>query len=174
MCLPDYCHNGFVATHALGSCAQVHVLPQIHCGDNWEGTLFSWLHIYIYIIFPSYFCDTCVLRVSWITYDGLYIYIYTYIYIYIYFYTLYIYIYIYISVHYIYIYISIHYIYIYFYTLYIYILYIYIFICVCIFCFGTNVVFCNIFVAFCNKTVKFCNSKADAFCDKFFSQFVIK
>ena len=22
-------------------CAQVHELPQSHCGDNWEGTLFS-------------------------------------------------------------------------------------------------------------------------------------
>ena len=23
------------------SCAQVHDLPQSHCGDNWEGKLFS-------------------------------------------------------------------------------------------------------------------------------------
>ena len=50
MCTPGYHHNGFVATHALGahdvrlnrtSCAQVHELPQSHCGDNREGTLFS-------------------------------------------------------------------------------------------------------------------------------------
>ena len=46
MCPPSYYHNGFVATHALGhmnrtSCAQVHELPQSHCGDNWGGTLFS-------------------------------------------------------------------------------------------------------------------------------------
>ena len=47
MCPPGYHHNGFVATHALGhmmnrtSCAQVHELPQSHCGDNLEGTLFS-------------------------------------------------------------------------------------------------------------------------------------
>ena len=47
MCPPGYHHNGFVATHALGqtmygsSCAQVYELPQSHCGDNWEGTLFS-------------------------------------------------------------------------------------------------------------------------------------
>ena len=49
MCPPRYHHNGSVATHALGhmtygsctSCAQVHELPQSHCGDNWEGTLFS-------------------------------------------------------------------------------------------------------------------------------------
>ena len=46
MCLPGYHHNAFVATHALGhmmygSCAQVHELPQSHCGDNQEGTLFS-------------------------------------------------------------------------------------------------------------------------------------
>ena len=47
MCPPGYHHNGFVATHALGhmmygcmSC-QVHELPQSHCGDNREGTLFS-------------------------------------------------------------------------------------------------------------------------------------
>ena len=49
MCPPGYHHNGFVATHALGhmmysyyrtSYAQVHELPQSHCGDNWEGTLF--------------------------------------------------------------------------------------------------------------------------------------
>ena len=39
-----YHHYGFVATHA--SCAQVHELPQSHCGDNREGTLFSLLHIY--------------------------------------------------------------------------------------------------------------------------------
>ena len=53
MCPPGYHHDGFVATHALGhmmyglhmmnrtSCAQVHELPQSHCGDNREGTLFS-------------------------------------------------------------------------------------------------------------------------------------
>ena len=49
---PGYHHNGFVATHVLGhmtygyvpnltSSAQVHELPQSHCGDNREGTLFS-------------------------------------------------------------------------------------------------------------------------------------
>ena len=50
MCQPCYHHNGFVATLALGhmmyghkrtSCAQVDALPQSHCIDNWEGTLFS-------------------------------------------------------------------------------------------------------------------------------------
>ena len=30
------------------SCAQVHELPQSHCGDNREGALFSWLHLYAY------------------------------------------------------------------------------------------------------------------------------
>ena len=44
MCPPGYHHNGFVATHALRSCAQVHELPQSHCGDNREGTLFSATH----------------------------------------------------------------------------------------------------------------------------------
>ena len=44
---PGYYHNGLVATHALGdmmsrtSCAQLHELPQSHCGNNREGTLFS-------------------------------------------------------------------------------------------------------------------------------------
>ena len=48
---PSYHHNGFVATHALGHmtygcyCAQVHELPQSHCGDNREGALYSWLHV---------------------------------------------------------------------------------------------------------------------------------
>ena len=46
MCPPGYHHNGFVATHALGhmnrtSCAQELELPQSHCDDNREGTLFS-------------------------------------------------------------------------------------------------------------------------------------
>ena len=53
MCPPGYHHNGSVATNALGhmmygyimmsraSCAQVHELPQSHCGDNREDTLFS-------------------------------------------------------------------------------------------------------------------------------------
>ena len=63
MCSPGYHHNGFAATHALGhmmyelpQSAWVHEfecmsawVPQSHCGDNREGTLFSWLHIYIYI-----------------------------------------------------------------------------------------------------------------------------
>ena len=34
MCSPGYHHNGT-------SYAQVHELPQSHCGDNTEGTLFS-------------------------------------------------------------------------------------------------------------------------------------
>ena len=42
---PGYHHNGFVAAHAVGnimySYAQVHELPQSHCGDNREDTFFS-------------------------------------------------------------------------------------------------------------------------------------
>ena len=53
MCPPRYHHNGFLATNALGHVVynlsasayphhtQVHELPQSHCGDNLEGTLFS-------------------------------------------------------------------------------------------------------------------------------------
>ena len=33
-------------TYIIYSCAQVHELPQSHCVDNREGTLFSWLHVY--------------------------------------------------------------------------------------------------------------------------------
>ena len=35
MCPPSFHHIDFVA-----SCAQVHGLPQSHCGENREGTLF--------------------------------------------------------------------------------------------------------------------------------------
>ena len=39
---PGYQHNGLWQPMHLGtSCAQVHELPQSHCGDNREGTLFS-------------------------------------------------------------------------------------------------------------------------------------
>ena len=52
MCPPGYHHNGFVGTHAsctwahdvrfiMCQSAQVHELPQSHCGDNREGTFFS-------------------------------------------------------------------------------------------------------------------------------------
>ena len=46
MCPPGYYHNGFEAGHMMylmcrTSCAQVHELPQSHCGNNREGTLFS-------------------------------------------------------------------------------------------------------------------------------------
>ena len=47
MCSSGYHHNDFVATRALGhmmnrtSCAQKHELPQSHCSDNRDGTLFS-------------------------------------------------------------------------------------------------------------------------------------
>ena len=41
ICPPGYHLNGFVATHALTSCAQVHELAQSYCGDNREDTLIS-------------------------------------------------------------------------------------------------------------------------------------
>ena len=99
-------------------CAQVHELPQSHCGDNREGRLFSWLYIYITPILLLWDLSTlCVVDLS--TSDHLHKYIhyinihtrtYTYsihlyIYLYIYIYThTYIYIFIYIYI-YIYIYI---------------------------------------------------------------------
>ena len=56
MCLPGYHHNDFVVTHVLGlmmygtSFGQVHELPQRHCGDKQEATLF-FIYIYIYMVF---------------------------------------------------------------------------------------------------------------------------
>ena len=109
MCPPGYHYNGFVV-----ACAQVHQLPQSHCGDKSEGTLFSRLHIYYAPLL------SVRLEQSWITYDQ-YIYIYIYIYIYmcvIYMYIIYVCTYIYI---YIYIYICVIYMYIIYVCTYIYI-----------------------------------------------------
>ena len=49
ICNHENHQNGFVETHGLWhmmygnrtSCAQMHELPQRHCGDNREGILFS-------------------------------------------------------------------------------------------------------------------------------------
>ena len=56
-------------------CAQVHEVPQSHCGHNREGTLFSVLHKYI--LHPSCFFEIWALCVSWVTPDHLYKCIYT-------------------------------------------------------------------------------------------------
>ena len=45
-----YIYIIYILNRTCTSCAQVHELPQSHCGDNREGTLFSWLHI-IYILY---------------------------------------------------------------------------------------------------------------------------
>ena len=71
MCPPGYYRNGFVATRALGqinriSCAQVPELPQSHSGDNREGTLFSWFHIY-YVYLASVRFEHSVCRGSLMT-----------------------------------------------------------------------------------------------------------
>ena len=160
MCPPGYHHNGFVATHALEhmmysepytwahdvrwtwymmnrtSCAQVHELPQSHCGDNQEGTLFSWLHVYYAhlasVRFEHFVCRGSLMTIYTYFTHNIYVYIFIlyifkYIIYYIYYtYKIYTYIYIYT-----FIYIHIctyiqHYIYIYIY-MYLYI-YIYIFI----------------------------------------------
>ena len=57
------------------SCAQVHELPQSHCGDNRGGTLCSWLHIYYaHVAFVRFEHSVC--RHLWrLIYK--YIYIYT-------------------------------------------------------------------------------------------------
>ena len=68
------------------SCTQVHELPQIHFGENWEGTLFSWLHLY-YSHLASVRFEHSVCRESlMITYIHIHIYIYIYIYIHTHYY----------------------------------------------------------------------------------------
>ena len=53
------------------SCAQVHELPQSHCGDNWEDTLFLWLHInYTHLAlvrFEHSVCRESLMTTYWIT-----------------------------------------------------------------------------------------------------------
>ena len=79
-------------------CAKVHELPQSHCGDNWEGTLFSWLYIYFMLI--SHLWDLRALFVVDHLWPVIYIiyilYIYPYLYLYI---SISIYLYIYIYIH---------------------------------------------------------------------------
>ena len=48
------------------SCAQVHELPQSHFGDNREGTLLSWLHVY-YTLLASVRFEYSVCRGSLMT-----------------------------------------------------------------------------------------------------------
>ena len=76
------------------SCAQVYELPQSHCGNNREGTLFHFM--IAYILHSPCFCETWTLC-----------YIYRYIYIYMVIYILYIYVYICIIYKFIYIYIRV-------------------------------------------------------------------
>ena len=72
---------------------QVYELPQSHCGDNWEGTLFSWLHMYMQIynkmllVWRGYHA-LFLTRLEETTSSLLHTYIYYTTY-YIYFYTLY-------------------------------------------------------------------------------------
>ena len=124
MCPPSYHHNDSVATQrqltmdlcipclafwALfgslvpamcnrPSCAQVHELTQSHCGDNWEATLFSWLHVYYahlasvrlehflcleHFVWPLILCSFLNLFSTLWFIGSFVIYIYIYIYIYI-------------------------------------------------------------------------------------------
>ena len=55
-------------------------LPHNYCSDNGEGSLFSWLHVYIMSILLLTYMYVCIYYIYYI----IYIYIYTYIYIYIY------------------------------------------------------------------------------------------
>ena len=68
MALWQLIYWGTYVRHNNTSCAQVHVLPENHCRDNWECALFSKIYIYIH------------------TYIHIYIHIYIYICIYIYIY----------------------------------------------------------------------------------------
>ena len=70
----------------LTSCAQAHELPQSHCGDNREGTMFSWLHIYyvhlVTVRFDIYITTYLYLYLS--LYPSIYISMYIYLYLSIY------------------------------------------------------------------------------------------
>ena len=93
------------------SCAQVHELPQSHCGDNLEGTLFSWLHIYnthlASVRFEHFVCGGSLMTIymlilhlldlsTFCVVDHLWPFIYVYMYVYMYIYVcIHVYIYIY-------------------------------------------------------------------------------
>ena len=74
------------------SCAQVHELPRSHCGDNLEGTLFSWLYIYnahlASVRFEHSVCDGSLMTIYICIYVCIYVYIcmYTCIYMHLYVY----------------------------------------------------------------------------------------
>ena len=85
ICPPSYPHNGYVATYALGHimygckwCTWWCTWCTAH-GDNWEGTLFSWLHIYMNMYIYSYMYEYIYIYMN--IYE--YIWIYGYIWIYI-------------------------------------------------------------------------------------------
>ena len=54
------------------SFAQVHEVLQSHCGDNREGTLFAWLHMYIHVCMYIYYIYIYIYYIIYV----LYIYIY--------------------------------------------------------------------------------------------------
>ena len=68
MCCPGYHHKSYIMCPGE--------LPQSLCGHNWEGTLFSWLHIYL--------APISHLTVNTYIYIYIYIYICVCIYIFIY------------------------------------------------------------------------------------------
>ena len=75
------CDNSCTWAYLGISCAQVYELPPSHCGDNREGTLFSWLHIYknlygkkpfdfvisyVVNLFPNWSCSKLIFfKLSW-------------------------------------------------------------------------------------------------------------
>ena len=73
MCSPSYPQNSFVASHALGDVMCImynmcprHDLPQSHCCDNREGTLFSWLYMDITpVLFLWDLSTLCVMDHFW-------------------------------------------------------------------------------------------------------------
>ena len=59
----------FVVIRACTSSAQVHELPQSHCGDNREGTHIVFMITYMYYVHLTSVRFGYALRVSWITYE---------------------------------------------------------------------------------------------------------
>ena len=77
-CVHQLYNRAYFVTTNHTSCAQVHELPQSHCGDTQEGISFSWWHIY-YVHFASVRFERSVCR-GWLMTTYIYMYIYIYIY----------------------------------------------------------------------------------------------
>ena len=73
------CGNLCIFLSTRTSCAQEHELPQSHCADNQEGTLFSWLHLFCtHLASVRFKCSVCCgsLMTTYIYFKYIFIYIF--------------------------------------------------------------------------------------------------